>query len=66
MAEGGKDVLGNPLTGAETRLLEAYDTLKALLGEDLPPSARAGVAEAVASLWQALNDLALTDDRPDI
>ena len=66
MSDAGKDLLGNPLTGAEARLLSAYDTLKALLEEDLAPSARANVAEAVASLWQALNGLALTDDRPSV
>jgi hypothetical protein len=59
-----KDLVGSPLTGAEQKLLSAYRTLEALLEEDLAPSARAAVAEALASLWQALNNLALSDDRP--
>lgn len=59
-----QDLLGNPLTGSEQKLLAAYEALKALLGEDLSPAARANVAEAIAALWQAVNDLALTDDRP--
>ena len=58
------DLSGNPLTEAEQKLLAAYRTLEGLLGEDLAPSARAAVAEALSSLWQALNNLALTDDRP--
>ncbi len=62
----GKDLLGADLTQAETKLLEAYDVLKALLDEDLSPTADANVREAIASLWQAVNNLALTDDRPDV
>ncbi len=62
----GKDLLGTDLTQAESKLLEAYDVLTSLLNEDLSPTAEANVKEAIASLWQALNNLALTDDRPDI
>ena len=58
------DLLGTPLTEAEQSLLAAYRTLEALRGEDLPPSARANVEEALSALWQAINALALTDDRP--
>jgi len=47
----GTDILGAPLTDAEQKLLSAYRTLEALLQEDLSPTARAGVAEALASLW---------------
>lgn len=61
-----QDLLGTPLTDAEQKLLAAYETLKALLDEDLAPSARANVSEAIASLWQAVNDLALTADRPGV
>ena len=61
---GDKDILGNDLTAAERLLMEAYEGLKSLLEEDLAPSVRSNVAEAVASLWQALNNLALTDERP--
>lgn len=60
----GKDILGNDLTAEEARLLAAWEQLKALLDDDLPPSARAAVQEAVAALWQAVNDLALTNERP--
>ncbi|MHC5011418.1 MAG: hypothetical protein ACYTG6_10770 [Planctomycetota bacterium] len=60
------DVMGNEMTAAEERLLAAYEQLKALLEEDLSPSANANVREAVAALWQAVNNLALTDDRPDV
>lgn len=65
MAES-KDILGNPLTDAEQQLLAAYRTLEGLLGEDLSPTAHASVAEAAASLWQAVNNLGLTDDRPGV
>ena len=60
----GTDILGAPLTDAEQKLLSAYRTLEALLQEDLSPTARAGVAEALASLWQVVNNLGLTSDRP--
>ncbi len=64
MSDSAKDVLGRPLEASEARLLAAYEGLKALLEEDLPPTARAGVAEALAALWQVVNNLALVDDRP--
>ena len=67
MSEPDTDVLGTPLTAGERRLLAAYGQLKALLeDEGLAPAVRANVAEAVAALWQAVNDLALTDDRPAV
>lgn len=62
----GKDLLGNDLTAEETRLLAVWESLTALLDDDLPPSARAAVQEAVAALWQAVNDLALTDECPPV
>jgi hypothetical protein len=61
-----RDLLGRPLTVAEQRVLAAYEGLKALLQEDLPPCAAANVKEAIATLWQVVNDLALTSDRPDV
>ena len=62
-----RDVLGGPLSEPETALLDAYGQLLALLERgDLPPCAETGVREAVACLWQSVNDLALTDDRPEL
>lgn len=58
------DLVGEALTDTEQKLMAAYRTLEGLLETDLSPCARAGVAEALSSLWQAVNDLALTDDRP--
>ena len=50
----------------EQKLWAAYEGLKALLREDLPPCAEANVKEAVSVLWQVVNDLALSSDRPDV
>lgn len=61
----GKDLLGNDLTTAEQRVLEAYQTLQGLLDEDLAPMAEANVREAISALWQVVNNLALSDERPD-
>ena len=58
------DILGNALTDSEQKLLAAYRTLEGLLAEDLAPTAAAGVREATAALWQVVNNLGLTDDRP--
>ena len=63
----GKDLLGNEYTAAEVAILEAYEALKALLDhEGLAPAVEANIRESIASLWQAINDLALTDERPDV
>ena len=60
-----KDLLGNDLTDTESALLDAYATLQALLDrDDLTPAISANVKESIACLWQAINDLALTADRP--
>ena len=64
MGAEGKDLLGNDLTAEEARLLAVWEQLKALRDDDLSPSAHAAVEEAVAALWQAVNDLALTEERP--
>jgi hypothetical protein len=61
-----KDLLGRDMTPDEVALLEAYERLTALLERDLDPIALASVKEATAALWQAVNALALTDDRPDL
>lgn len=53
------DLLGRELTAQEAELAELYERLKALLGEDLPPCAQAGVRAALAALWNVVNDLAL-------
>ena len=59
------DILGNPITDSERALLDAYATLNKLLeDESQPPAVTANVREAIASLWQAVNDLGLTDERP--
>jgi hypothetical protein len=58
------DIAGKAMTESEQKLMDAYRTLERLLELDLSPTARAGVAEAQASLWQVVNNLALTDDRP--
>lgn len=61
-----RDLLGCPLDPVERRLLDVYARLTELAAEDLAPCVAANVKEAVAVLWQALNDLALTSDRPDV
>lgn len=54
------DLLGNQMTAAEKDLLAAYESLKALARrDDLPPCAARNVRRALASLWQATNDLDL-------
>lgn len=60
------DILGTPLTDAEQKLMAAYRTLEALAQEELAPTARANVAEALAALWQVVNNLGLTLDRPQV
>jgi hypothetical protein len=53
------DLLGNPLTASEERLLAVYSELKALCGEDLPPVAAANVRAALALMHNVVNGLAL-------
>lgn len=60
MATTDTDLLGRPLTETERTLLTTYETLKHLLArEDLPPCAEHNIRKALASLWQATNDLDL-------
>ncbi len=54
------DLLGKSLTEQEQSLLDAYNTLKSLAArDDLPPCAARNVRKALASMWQATNDLDL-------
>lgn len=54
------DLLGRPLTPAETQLLEIYTTLKSVAAQaDLPPCAERNVKQALACMWQVANDLDL-------
>lgn len=57
---GATDLLGKPLTEQEQAVLDAYQTLKNLAArDDLPPCAARNVRKALASMWQATNDLDL-------
>jgi hypothetical protein len=54
------DLLGQPLTEQEQELLAAYQALKKLAArDDLTPAVARNVRKALASLWQATNDLNL-------
>ena len=60
MAKTDTDLLGKALTDQERELLNVYETLKKLAGqEDLPPCAARNVRRALMSMWQATNDLDL-------
>jgi hypothetical protein len=57
---GATDLLGKPLTEQEQAVLDAYQALKNLAArDDLPPCAARNVRKALASMWQATNDLDL-------
>ena len=61
------DLLGNELTESELRLLGAYEDLKRLCEDDLPPVAAANVRAALALIHQAVNGLALEYEHlPDL
>jgi Family of unknown function (DUF6052) len=54
------DLLGEPLSASEERLLAVYEELKALCTEeDLPPVAQANVRAALALMHNVVNGLAL-------
>lgn len=54
------DLLGKPLSAGEQEILAAYEDLKKLAArDDLPPCAARNIRRALASLWQATNDLGL-------
>jgi len=60
MTTSTTDLLGKPLSEQEQEMLAAYETLKNLAArDDLPPCAARNVRQALASLWQATNDLGL-------
>ncbi|PZU37233.1 MAG: hypothetical protein DI573_11995 [Microbacterium sp.] len=55
------DLIGTPLTDAETRLLAVYREVKDFAGaDDLAPSTRAALLSGVAALGVAVTDLGLT------
>ena len=54
------DLLGKPLTEQEQELLTIYEALKKLAArDDLAPCVARNVRKALASMWQATNDLNL-------
>jgi hypothetical protein len=54
------DLLGQPLTEQEQELLAIYEALKKLAARDDPtPAVARNVRKALASMWQATNDLNL-------
>ena len=54
------DLLGHPLTSSEEQLLEVYARLKTLAADtQLPPCVDRNVKQALASMWQVVNDLNL-------
>ncbi len=54
------DLLGRPLTEQEQELLTIYEALKTLAArDDLTPCVARNVRKALASMWQATNDLNL-------
>jgi hypothetical protein len=56
---GRTDLLGEPLTASEQRLLAVYDELKALCEQDLAPNAHANIRAALALMHNVVNGLAL-------
>jgi hypothetical protein len=54
-----QDLLGGEMTATEARLLAAYDELKALCTEDLPPIAAANTRAALALMHNVVNGLGL-------
>lgn len=60
MTTQSTDLLGKPLNEQEQEILAVYESLKTLAArDDLPPCAARNVCQALASLWQATNDLGL-------
>jgi hypothetical protein len=54
------DLLGRPLTATEADVLAIYTTLKTLASRtDLPPCVERNAKQALACMWQAVNDLDL-------
>jgi hypothetical protein len=58
-----KDLLGNPTTEMEKELVGLYTGLKGLIErDDLTPCVAANAREALACLYQAVNDLNLVHE----
>lgn len=56
----GTDLVGRELTASETELLDVYQRLRGLAGDDgLAPCVTANVRHALAAVAQAVNDLGL-------
>lgn len=54
------DLLDQPVTDAESDLLQVYQALKDLAERNaLPPCAERNVRQALSAIWQATNDLDL-------
>jgi hypothetical protein len=54
------DLLGQPTSDTERRVLELYEELKELAArDDLAPCVQHNVCKALACLWQVVNDLDL-------
>ena len=53
------DLIGDPLSAEETRLLGVYNELKALCGEDLDPVAAANVRAALALMHNVVSSLGI-------
>jgi hypothetical protein len=54
------DLLDSPLVDHERETLRIYQDLKTLAArDDLPPCVARNVRQALASMWQATNDLNL-------
>jgi hypothetical protein len=54
------DLLGQPLSAEEERVLAVYEEMKALAASpDLPPNAAANIRAALALMHQVVNGMAL-------
>jgi hypothetical protein len=57
---GRLDLLGREMTDGEQRILDVYDGLRALAGDDsLPPIAQTNARAALALMHNVVNGLAL-------
>ncbi|MAG56212.1 MAG: hypothetical protein CMJ83_07980 [Planctomycetes bacterium] len=60
------DLLGNPLTDIERGVAEIHASIAEMLRrDDLTPCVRAGLAHALASTWQVMNDLDVPGAAPE-
>ena len=59
------DMLGHPLTETERVIVNIHEQMAALLLQaDLVPAVRSGIAHALASTYQILNDLNIEVSSP--